>query len=98
MAKTAGENAGKLKEIIDKNGPAREAGIKEYDTITSIDGRSVENTADLLNQMKRYSPGDKAEITVFRATGTGNKGASVTLTVTFGEAGSRTTANGMSIA
>lgn len=83
---------------IDKNGPAREAGIKEYDTITSIDGRSVENTADLLNQMKRYSPGDKAEITVFRATGTGNKGASVTLTVTFEEAGSRTTANGMSIA
>lgn len=83
---------------IDKNGPAREAGIKEYDTITSIDGHPVENTADLLNQLKRYSPGDPAEITVFRATGTGTKGETVTVTVTFGEAGSKTTANGMSVA
>ncbi len=83
---------------IDKNGPAKEAGIKEYDTITSIDGRSVENTSDLLNQLKRYSPGDSAEITVFRATGSGTKGESVTVTVIFAEAGSRTSANGMSIA
>ena len=83
---------------IDKNGPAREAGIKEYDTITSIDGHPVETTADLLNQLKRYLPGDPAEITVFRATGTGTKGETVTVTVTFGEAGSKTTANGMSVA
>lgn len=83
---------------IDRNGPAKGAGIKEYDTITSIDGRPVENTADLLNQLKRYSPGDSAEITVFRATGTGTKGESVTFTVTFGEAGSKSTANGMSVA
>ncbi len=83
---------------IDRNGPAKGAGIKEYDTITSIDGRPVENTADLLNQLKRYSPGDSAEITVFRATGTGTKGESVTFKVTFGEAGSKSTANGMSVA
>ena len=84
---------------IDKNGPAASAGIKAYDTITSIDGRSVENTSDLLNQLKRYTPGDTAEITVFRATGSGStKGESVVLTITFGEAGSKTTTNGMSIA
>lgn len=83
---------------IDRNGPAKEAGIKEYDTITSIDGRSVENTADLLNQLKRFSPGDTAEITVFRANGSGTNGSTVTLTVTFGEAGSGSSANGMSVA
>ena len=83
---------------IDKNSPAAEAGIKEYDTITSIDGHSVENTADLLNQMNRYSPGVTAEITVFRASGIGTQGSSITLTVTFGEAGADTTVNGMSVA
>ena len=83
---------------IDKNSPAAEAGIKEYDTITAIDGRSVENTADLLNQMNRYSPGSTAEITVYRATGNGTKGDSISFTVTFGEAGAGTSVNGMSVA
>ena len=83
---------------VDKNGPAAAAGIKEYDTITSVDGHSVENCADLLNQLKRYSPGDTAEITVFRASGSGTQGTSISLTVTLGELRAQTTNNGMSIA
>ena len=83
---------------IDKNSPAAAAGIREYDTITSIDGHSVENTADLLNQLKRYSPGETAEITVFRASGSGTQGSSLSMTVTFGEAGAGTSVNGMSVA
>ncbi len=83
---------------IDKNGPAAAAGLKEYDTITSVDGHSVENTADLLNQIKRFSPGETVEIIVFRASGNGSKGNSITLTVTFGEAGAGTSVNGMSVA
>ena len=61
-------------------------------------GHSVENTADLLNQMNRYSPGVTAEITVFRASGIGTQGSSISFTVTFGEAGADTTVNGMSVA
>ena len=83
---------------VDRNSAAARAGLEEFDTITAIDGHTVENCADLLNQMKRYSAGDSAEITFYRASSSTSSGGSMTVTVTFDEAVPHTVSNGMSLA
>ena len=44
------------------NGPAQEAGLAEGDTITSIDGKTINSVNDLTNDMSAYHPGDKVTI------------------------------------
>ena len=83
---------------IDKNSAAAKAGFEEFDTITAIDGHTVENCSDLLNLLKRYSAGDTAEITVYRAATSSSSGGTVVLTVTFDEAVPHAVNNGMSLA
>jgi Do/DeqQ family serine protease len=51
--------------LMDK-GAAREAGIKEGDVITKVDGVSIKKTADLLEQIGRHRPGDKINVTINR--------------------------------
>ena len=83
---------------IDKNSAAAKAGFEEFDTITAIDGHTVENCSDLLNLLKRYSAGDTVEITVYRAATSSTSGESMVLTVTFDEAVPHSVNNGMSLA
>ncbi len=83
---------------IDRSSAAAKAGFEEFDTITAIDGHTVENCSDLLNLLKRYSAGDTAEITIYRAATASSSGGSMVLTVTFDEAVPHSVNNGMSLA
>lgn len=46
---------------------AMEAGIKEGDIITAINGVKIANGAALQEQMSRFNPGDKITVTIVRA-------------------------------
>lgn len=45
---------------------AREIGLEEGDVITKINGNDVHNSAQLIEQMNRFRPGDKITITYVR--------------------------------
>lgn len=49
--------------------PAEEAGLREGDVITAIDGAVVRDLPGLLTRLRRYDPGDKARLTVARTDG-----------------------------
>lgn len=52
-------------EVNDRSA-AMEAGIKEGDVITSINGVAVHNTAQLQGEISKYSPGDKITVDYIR--------------------------------
>ncbi|MBL6446249.1 Do family serine endopeptidase [Fulvivirga sp. 29W222] len=52
---------------IDPKSGAREAGIKEGDVIVDIDGRTINNTAQLIGYIGSKRPGDKINVTVNRS-------------------------------
>lgn len=58
-------------------GAAEEAGIKEGDVITQVNGTAVKNVAELQEQVGKYRPGDKISVVVWR--GSDSKTISVTL-------------------
>lgn len=49
--------------------PAEEAGLREGDVITAIDGAVVRDLPGLLTRLRRYDPGDTARLTVARTDG-----------------------------
>ncbi len=51
----------------DPSGAATEAGIRKGDVITKINGAAVSTTSELSEQVARQKPGDKINITLFRA-------------------------------
>ncbi|MDL2262577.1 Do family serine endopeptidase, partial [Bacteroidales bacterium OttesenSCG-928-I21] len=51
--------------VMEKSAAA-DAGIKEGDVITTINKRNVKNVAELQEQVSRYRPGDKINVTVLR--------------------------------
>ncbi|SFN05549.1 serine protease Do [Thioclava dalianensis] len=65
-----------ISEVPD--GPAKEAGIKAGDVITSFDGGEVNSTRDLVKRVADAPVGEKVRVTVLR------DGAPVTLLVTLG--------------
>lgn len=48
------------------NSAAKEAGIKEGDVVTSIDGHDIRSSTSLIEYIGRHRPGDKIDITVNR--------------------------------
>jgi serine protease Do len=48
------------------DGAAESAGIKEGDVITSINGSPIKSSPELQEQVGRYRPGDKINVTVMR--------------------------------
>lgn len=52
-------------EVTD-NSAAEKAGIKPGDVITAIDGHATHNSAQILEQLNRYRPGDKITVTFYR--------------------------------
>ena len=51
---------------VNDRSAAMEAGLKEGDVITHINGNSVKNSGLLMEQMNKLRPGDKIEITFIR--------------------------------
>jgi Do/DeqQ family serine protease len=51
---------------VDKNSAAEEAGLKAEDVIIGVNDVQIKSTAQLQEQIGRYSPGDKVTITVMR--------------------------------
>ena len=64
---------------VNAGGAAEKAGIQAGDIITKVDGETIEGYSDLKSAVKRYSAGDTAEITLYRA------GEEMTVTITFDE-------------
>ena len=56
---------------------AMEAGIKEGDIITAVNGVKIKNAATMQEQMSRYRPGDNIKVTIIRNTQ--NKALALTL-------------------
>ena len=71
-------------EVIDMSA-AKEAGIKEGDVITEINGNKVRNSADMQELTNQFSPGDKTTIKLYR------DGKKVSVNVTFKNANGSTT-------
>ncbi len=63
---------------IDQEGPAAEAGIKQGDLITAINGQEVEGSLELRKEIGLARPGDKIDLTVIR------DGDEISLDVTLG--------------
>jgi len=51
---------------INEGGAASEAGLKEKDVIVKFNGINVSTVSELQEQVGRYRPGDKAEVTYIR--------------------------------
>lgn len=51
---------------VNDRSAAMEAGIKEGDIITAINGVKIANGAALQEQMSRFNPGDKITVTIYR--------------------------------
>lgn len=56
-------------EVVDQSA-AKEAGIKEGDVITKINGNDVKSTGTMMEQMNKLRPGDVAEFTYIRDNNT----------------------------
>ena len=54
---------------VEAGSPADEAGLRQGDVITAIDGVAVRDLPGLLTRLRRYDPGDTAELTVARKSG-----------------------------
>ncbi len=75
---------GVLVTSVVKNGPADNAGIKEKDIITELDGRSVANMEQLQDTLEYYAAGETVDIVVQRSSGSEYK--EQTLSITLGSA------------
>ena len=51
---------------VSKSGAADKAGVKAGDVLTGIDSTRITNTASVQEAVSRFSPGDKAVLTVIR--------------------------------
>ncbi|RJK98036.1 S1C family serine protease [Vallicoccus soli] len=59
-----GEGA-RVRELT-AGGPADSAGLREGDVVTSIDGRRVDDSSELIVAIRALEPGDRVELTVER--------------------------------
>ncbi len=51
---------------VTADGPSREAGLEPGDIVTDVDGRHIEEPADLLNAIAESAPGSTIEVEVLR--------------------------------
>jgi serine protease Do len=61
-----GETKGALVNEVTTPGPAAEAGIKNGDTILSVNGTRVADSRDLARQIANFAPGSKVDVRVLR--------------------------------
>ncbi|HTY57331.1 MAG TPA: PDZ domain-containing protein, partial [Bacteroidota bacterium] len=58
--------SGALVNGVTDESPAEDAGIKEHDVIVAFNGKTIDESDDLLEAVRAAAPGEKADITVFR--------------------------------
>ena len=51
---------------VSENGAADKAGVKKGDVLVAIDSARITNTASVQELVSKFSPGDKAELTIIR--------------------------------
>ena len=68
---------------IEEGSAAEKAGLKEGDIITAIDGTEIESITELKSQLKEFTAGDTAILSVYRSDENGAE--TLELTVTFDE-------------
>lgn len=61
-----GVEKGVIIRDVQSDSPAEEAGLREGDIITAIDGQALEKPNDLITTIKDLDPGDKITLTIFR--------------------------------
>jgi serine protease Do len=68
MAKSIGLKTASGASIVDAmhGSPAAEAGLQSGDVITKLNGKAVEDAADLTLRIGSFKPGDKVELTYLR--------------------------------
>ncbi len=76
LADYFGVASGVLVSSVEPGSPAAERGIRAGDVITAVDGRAVDNVADLARQVQRALPGSTLEVRVSR------EGRDIAVTVT----------------
>ena len=54
---------------VEPGSPAAEAGLREGDVITAVDDEKIRDLPGLLTRLRRYDPGDVADLTVVRSEG-----------------------------
>ena len=79
-----GMPAGAAVAEVVENGPADQAGIKQGDIITELDGRSVSSMSQLQDVLQYYASGETVDVVVQRADN--GEYQEQTLTVTLGSA------------
>jgi serine protease Do len=72
-------NSGALVRTVARGSGAEEAGVRENDVITALEGAEIASYGDLFSTLRDYQPGDTVELTVAR------DGEERTLDVTLGE-------------
>ena len=63
---TTGAAAGAALVAVQRGGPADRAGLRAGDTVVSINGKDIGDTAALVNETAALSPGTKAQFKVMR--------------------------------
>jgi len=63
---TTGAAAGAALVAVQRGGPADRAGLRAGDTIVSINGKEIVDTAALINETAALSPGTKAQFKILR--------------------------------
>jgi serine protease Do len=61
-----GPDAGALVEDVQENGPGARSGLRAYDVVTGIDGRSVQNDDELVRYVASLPPGRTVRLAVWR--------------------------------
>ena len=64
--------------VVDANGPADRAGIREGDVIVAVDGNRALDSTEVIVEIRRRTPGESLELTILR------DGAQRTVTVVLG--------------
>ena len=57
-------------QSVTAGGPAADAGLKDGDIITEFDGTPIDDSTQLIVDIRAKNPGDTVTVTVKRGTGT----------------------------
>jgi serine protease Do len=66
LATTFGVKGGVMVTSVDADSPAGKAGLKAGDIITTVNGRTVDETSDVLDEVRRADDGGMVALTVTR--------------------------------